>query len=292
MPRRPALVAFLGPSLPSSRAKHLAPSCRVLGPARQGDLWRALEQKPRAIALIDGVFEAQPSVWHREIADALAEGVMVLGASSMGALRAAELWPLGMIGVGEIFRRYRDGLLVDDAEVALLHAGAEHGFRSLTVPLVNVRHAAGTCRRERLLSPAQARALVARAEDLFYQERPWSRVLEVLDPSTRARFERRLARGDPSLDLKALDAGECLRAASEWLRAGQRPPPLDLPPPPSHARRRRGLRPTSPPADSLLAAWARSLGLRGTDRALASLALRHADRMVPDGWAVRGPRSS
>jgi hypothetical protein len=269
------LVAFLGPSLPAARARQLVPRCRVLGPAQQGDVWRALERwKPRAIALIDGVFEAVPSVWHREIADALAEGVMVLGASSMGALRAAELWPLGMIGVGEIFRAYRDGEAVDDADVALLHADAGHGYRPITVPLVNVRYAAAAFRRERLLKRVQADALVSRAEGLFYQERHWPDVLADLDAVTRARVEHRLQRGD--LDLKAKDAEACLRAAAEWLQSGQRPPPLQLPPPPAHARRRRGL-----PEQALLAAWARSMGLRGTERELASLVLRHASRMAP-----------
>ena len=107
-------------------------------PARQGDVWRALRLRPRAIALIDGVFEAQPSVWHREILDALDAGVPVLGGASMGALRAAELCGLGMKGAGRIFRWYRDGIVIDDAEVALLHAGAEHAWRALTVPQVNV----------------------------------------------------------------------------------------------------------------------------------------------------------
>jgi hypothetical protein len=281
--RRPDLIAFLGPSRPAGRTRYPA-SWEFRGPARQGDLWHALERRPRAIALIDGVFESQPSVWHREITDALAEGAMVLGASSMGALRAAELWPLGMIGVGEIFRAYRDGALVDDAEVALLHAAAEHGHRPLTIPLVNVRHAAAALRRERLLTRAQAAALVARAEAVFYQERRWPDLLEPLPPPTRARVEQRLTRGD--LDLKQRDAAECLRAAGDWLRSGQRPPPLDLPPPPFHARRRRGLPLSLPPSERLLAAFARSMGLRGDDAALAALALRHAPRMVPDGPAA------
>ena len=86
------IVAFLGPSLPAREAKgfHLLP------PARQGDIWRALGLRPRAIALIDGLFEAQPSVWHREILDALDAGIPVVGGASMGALRAVELEAFGM----------------------------------------------------------------------------------------------------------------------------------------------------------------------------------------------------
>src|SRR5439155_146610 len=65
-----SVIVFLGPSLAASEARAIAP-CKVWPPARQGDIWRALDKRPRAIALIDGVFESQPSVWHHEILDAL-----------------------------------------------------------------------------------------------------------------------------------------------------------------------------------------------------------------------------
>ena len=75
------LIVFLGPSLPAAEALKLA-RCRVLPPARQGDLWRALALRPRAVALVDGLFEAAPSVWHHELIDALEAGVAVFGGAS------------------------------------------------------------------------------------------------------------------------------------------------------------------------------------------------------------------
>ncbi|MFL5163208.1 MAG: TfuA-like protein, partial [Microvirga sp.] len=160
------LVAFLGPSLPRAEAR-----CTVLPPARKGDVWRALtHHRPDAIALIDGVFESEPSVWHHEILDAIDAGVAVYGGASMGALRAAELHARGMIGVGRIFEWYREGRITDDSEVALLHAGAEHAFRPLTVPLVNVRWAAECAQRQKVLRPAQAQSMVAAAAAIFYQD--------------------------------------------------------------------------------------------------------------------------
>ena len=188
------IVAFLGPSLPAREAKgfHLLP------PARQGDVWRALGLRPRAIALIDGVFEAQPSVWHREILDALDAGVPVVGGASMGALRAAELRTLGMTGVGRIFRWYRDGTVIDDAEVALLHADAEHGYRALTVPLVNVRWSAQRC-----LPPRAAKQMIEASSRLFYQERTKGAVLDLVPARFRGRFRL--------IDLKA--EAERLRSA-------------------------------------------------------------------------------
>jgi hypothetical protein len=239
--RTESLVVFLGPSLPADEARRLAP-CTVLPPARQGDVWRALGSRPRAIALVDGVFEAQPSVWHHEILAALEAGVAVFGGASMGALRAAELAPHGMVGVGRIFAWYRDGVVVDDAEVALLHADAEHGWRPLTVPLVNVRHLAECARAARVLGRDAASALVQAAEALFYQERTWPRVLERVRPSwtasTRAAWDAWFPKGGE--DLKRLDAMACIQAAAEWVASGA-PAPVGARQSPSSLVRRRRL---------------------------------------------------
>lgn len=230
-----SVVVFLGPSLPVEAARRVLPDATFLPPARQGDVWRALARTPRVIVLIDGVFDGVPSVWHREILAALDAGVKVLGASSMGALRAAELHGMGMQGVGEIFAGYRDGTLLDDADVALLHADAEHGFRPLTVPLVNVRHVARVARQRKVLTPAQARALVESASALHYQSRSWPAVLRPLDFARSSRWTRFVKRGLP--DLKAEDALACLRAARRGLRGPLRRP--TSPPPSSYLRRRR-----------------------------------------------------
>jgi len=264
------LIAFLGPSLPAAEAR-----CTVLPPAKQGDVWRALTRyRPDAIALIDGVFESSPSVWHHEILDALDAGVLVYGGASMGALRAAELHGRGMRGAGRIFEWYRDGRITDDSEVALLHADAEHGFRPLTVPLVNVRWAADCAEHAGVLRPAEARALVAASERIFYQERTWPLVLDALPAAARARWER-----FEVPDLKADDARETLRAAkqprSRWPAAPRKPAPssrvrrarLD----PTELDRLRGRSDARELADAglrraLLAGWAREVGIEALPR--------------------------
>lgn len=206
MSRRPGpAIAFLGPSLPPGAP--LPRGVVIRPPARQADVWRALEERPRALALIDGVFEHQPSVWHRELLDALAEGVPVLGAASMGALRAAELWPFGMIPVGEIARAYCDGSLNDDADVALLHADASFGFRPFTVPLVDARFAIAAALRRRLVTAPQARALARTAEALHYTDRTWAQLTRAAKVHAPG-WERLLRAGPPSL--KARDAARCL----------------------------------------------------------------------------------
>ncbi len=291
------ILAFVGPSLSKvPRGISMRP------PARQGDLWRALELKPSAIVLIDGVFESVPSVWHHELRAALASGIPVFGAASMGALRAAELAAFGMIGIGQIFRWYRDGVLNDDGAVALLHADREHGYRPLTVPLVNVMHVARGLK--------DGKRLVRMAREIFYQQRTW--------PEIWKRFGRRT----PVEDLKALDARECLEAALALVRskAPRRPvEPLDVS---SFVRRRRlvdvhGARLRALEKDTkltddgtralLLAGWARSLGVEPDPKAVKRLerqlrvadaserlrlarvlaleqwVLEHPEQMLPDG---------
>jgi hypothetical protein len=267
------VVAFLGPSLPASEVRALPKSVVVLPPAGRGDVWRALALRPRAIALVDGLFEASPSVWHREILEALEAGVGVFGGASMGALRSVELGAFGMVGLGQVYRWFNDGTLNDDSEVALLHAGAAHGHRPLTVPLVNVRWAAQQARAARVLTPRQAASLVAAAGAIFYQERTWPRVLAELGPrwSGLARFQAYSARGLP--DLKAGDARAVLTAAARFAKAVPRRPPAGprwRPPSPLVRAKLGGGGPGTQRAAerSLLAGLARSLGLRVSEREL------------------------
>jgi hypothetical protein len=234
------VVVFLGPSLPAAEARRLGP-CRVLPPARAGDVLAVLPERPLAIALVDGLFDTAPSVWPRELLLALDAGVAVFGGGSMGALRAAELERFGAVGVGRIFRWVRDGLLDDDGEVALLHGDAEHGFRPLTLPLVNVRAAAEDARAEGLLSAREARALLAAGAALPYPERTWPRVLAAapLGEDARARLRAFLPR---ARDPKAEDARACVEAALAFAAARRRGAPAPPPaggPTPSHVRRAR-----------------------------------------------------
>jgi hypothetical protein len=140
------IVVFLGPTLPRAEAADLLPAT-YLPPARQGDIYRAVRAlHPTAIGLIDGRFLDTGAVWHREILWALSQGVHVLGAASMGALRAAELAPFGMRGIGQVFAAYRDGHwpgdanpFEDDDEVAVIHAPPEAGGAALSDAMVDLR---------------------------------------------------------------------------------------------------------------------------------------------------------
>jgi hypothetical protein len=222
------IVVFLGPSLPHEEARRLLPAC-YLGPARCGDVLRARRLTPRVIALVDGVFATTPATWHKELLLALEDGIAVFGASSMGALRAAELAPFGMIGLGRIFAAYRDGVYTDDDEVALLHGPAESGYRELSEAMVNIRATVEHAVACDVIDPDSASRIIRRAKDTFYQERSLGAAIDWAwagDPHAREpqRLRRFLAQGG-RVNQKRLDAMELLRhlAAGDTAPAMVRP---------------------------------------------------------------------
>ncbi|MDX1631684.1 MAG: TfuA-like protein [Thermoanaerobaculia bacterium] len=135
------VVVFGGPSLPARPTgewSELLEAVKLRPPARRGDFLTVLPERPAVLVLLDGYFFRVPSVSHKEILYALEEGVRIVGAASMGALRAAEMAPFGMEPAGEIARRYRTGEIEGDDEVALLH-DERPPHRSLTTALIEVR---------------------------------------------------------------------------------------------------------------------------------------------------------
>ena len=163
-------IVFAGPSLPSG-ARDRFGHVTFRGPARQGDVYLALRETPQVIAIIDGFFDSVPSVWHKEVLWAMARGVHILGASSIGALRAAELDTFGMVGIGTVYDAYRTGRIEDDDEVAVTHGPAELGHRALTLAMVSIRATLETFCVDRLKQLDSLRQYRNAAKSLGYRER-------------------------------------------------------------------------------------------------------------------------
>ena len=171
-------VVFLGPSLPLEQARSILPEARFRPPARQADVISSARiDNPAVIALIDGTFNQTLSVWHKEILYARERGVTVAGASSMGALRAAECAPYGMVGVGAVYELFASGTLDDDDEVAVAHAGAEYGYRPLSEAMVNVRATVAAATAGGVLSGGDARVVTGAAKSLFFPDRTWPAIV-------------------------------------------------------------------------------------------------------------------
>ncbi|HEX2572340.1 MAG TPA: TfuA-like protein [Polyangia bacterium] len=169
------MAVFLGPSLPLEAAREFL-DAQYFPPAEFGDVYRLVGSGVHTIVLIDGLFHGRAPVWQRELWYAIQSGIRVYGASSMGALRAAELVAHGMVGLGEIFQWYVTDQIDGDDEVALLHAGPEQGYRSLSMPLVNLRFNLREAITRGMLEPEHAEALIAAMKGLPF----WERTLDVL----------------------------------------------------------------------------------------------------------------
>lgn len=185
------IAVFLGPSLSVQVASTIL-DARYLPPARFGDVYRLIGSDVRTVILIDGVFHGHAPVWQRELLYAMQSGVHVYGASSMGALRAAELHQDGMIGVGSVFQSYVAGEIDGDDEVALLHADAEQMYRPLSEALVNLRFNLREAIARGILDHEQAASLIAAMKAMPF----WQRTREALwrTPACRALDEARRAR--------------------------------------------------------------------------------------------------
>jgi len=208
-------TVFVGPTLPPEQVRALLPGCEVRPPVRHGDLLALDAAAGDRVLLIDGLFLQAAPVRHREILYLLENGVTVAGSSSMGALRAAELWQFGMRGVGEVFRLYRDGVVTGDDEVAIVHGEADTGHGALSEPLVNIRVALRESAAVGVVTAEEAAALLEMARAIPFRSRSY-RALGLAARTWRApdgsavpmpAVERFLAwTGENAVDVKAADA--------------------------------------------------------------------------------------
>lgn len=208
---------FTGPTLSAERGRAVIDAV-FLPPCGQGDVYRAARREPSAIGIIDGYFERVPAVWHKEILWAMSRGVHVFGAASMGALRAAELAPFGMRGVGVIYERVRAGELEDDDEVAVAHGPADSGYRALSEAMVNIRATLEAAEARGVIGAEIRVALEGEATGLFYTERSypalWQRAAERgLDEGTLAALRAFVS--EHRVDQKREDALAMLRVMAE-----------------------------------------------------------------------------
>ncbi|MFE2965815.1 TfuA-like protein [Streptomyces sp. NPDC059340] len=206
----------VGPTLTRDEPLLNVPSLRILPPVRHGDFFDPAVADGDTVVILDGVYHQAPALRHKEILAALHRGVRVIGAASIGALRAAELHEFGMLGVGAIFAAYVNGDIDGDDEVAV---GQEpgHDSRALTWPMVNLRHVLELAEREGVVTGEGAKALLDAFRAIYYPQRTAAAVRAVcrghgaqgvmawLDEQRRA--DRHFG------DLKRLDALEAVQAA-------------------------------------------------------------------------------
>lgn len=212
--RRSRLVVFSGPTIPPSTVRELCPGCEARPPIGARDLLRLDLAAGDRVLVIDGLMGAVRSVRHKEILAAMEAGAEVFGCSSMGALRAAELSAHGMRGVGVVYDLYARGELDGDDEVAVLHLDAEHGYRSVTESLVNLRYTVDAAVAGGQLEEELGRGLIATAKSRPFHDRDLGSLAALVCESSedRAALVRTLARN--RIDVKRADAERVLEQLS------------------------------------------------------------------------------
>lgn len=185
---------FIGPT---GRGLDLS-GLTVLPPAQQGDIATEVLKGPDTLILIDGYFTQHLAPWHKEILFAIEKGCRVIGAGSLGALRAVECKRYGMEPVGEIAKWYENYTCLDDSEVALAHSCAEDGYIPLSVPLVNIRATVQALKEDP--------GIIKACSDIFYMERSWPKIKSVIGVKADLLKEH-------YVDQKAIDAQAAIEAA-------------------------------------------------------------------------------
>ena len=211
------IIVYAGLSLPFDEAKEILDTTEDVEviykrPIQRGDLGHALKEHPDIIAIIDGVFHQNSAVGHKEILNAINNGIKVYGASSMGALRASELDTLGMIGVGHVYTQYSTGKVDSDDDVAVMLDSET--LEAISVPLINMKYIFTNAVSEGIITDDEKEELLSIAKKTYYPQRNYAKTLSESDLDN----EKKTALIDfirTSPDIKKEDAKELLETIKE-----------------------------------------------------------------------------
>ncbi len=172
-------IVYGGPSL-SEVSLDLRNRLEIRPPVKRGDILTLMSgtEKQRPVLILDGLFGASLAVTPAECRDAINQGWPLIGASSMGALRAADLWSVGMIGIGNIFLLYRLGVLVSDADVAVAYDSET--YEELTVSMVHLRSVLKEMEAQGAIDSLFSRKVILKSRGIPWFERYSELILKIM----------------------------------------------------------------------------------------------------------------
>ena len=225
-------VVFVGPTLKAADIRRNRRHFHFRPPVADGDVFRVVAAGASAIGIIDGYFETRPAIRHKEILWAIARGVRIYGAASMGALRAAELSRFGMIGIGSVYEAFAQGRLENDDAVAVSHGPAELGFPAVSEALVDIQATVERATGIGVLTEGEAEQVVRAARSLYFKERTWPAIDQALSGYGMIKVRRReivAALTQCAVSVKRQDACALLKRLRRDHADAGRPPGFDLP---------------------------------------------------------------
>jgi len=208
-------VVFVGPSCPPEPIREALPGAWIVPPVQRGDLYRYRLLNVSVFVVLDGVFANQLAVSPREVVDVLQDGAAVVGAASMGALRAADCGPAGAVGFGRIFRLFRRRVLSSEDEVAVAFL-PERPYPAMTASLAGLRFALRRAYRRGVIRADVAGALIGAAEALPHDRRSWRAITQAAGVEVSEGQMAVLK----SFDIKREDALGCCRWTARQMASG------------------------------------------------------------------------
>jgi TfuA protein len=201
-------IVFSGPSITAAEV-HLLATVSHAPPIRRGDL--AAVDDYDVIVILDGEFGQSMSVSPKEILAILNAGKTVIGAASMGALRASELDRCGMIGIGWVYDRFRRCAIRHDADVALTYSPFD--FKPMTIPMIDVEYWMEQASAVGLIARRERTLVLKAARNIFFAERSVERLMDALRGAIgRHALEQLLAFSRGTIpSVKSIDAAEAVR---------------------------------------------------------------------------------
>jgi hypothetical protein len=213
-------IVFCGPSITEAEVHRLA-ACTHAPPIKRGDL-AAVDDDYDIFVILDGEFGQSMSVSPKEILAVLDRGKTVIGAASMGALRASELDRSGMIGVGWVYDHFRRCAVRRDADVALVYSPFD--FKPITVPMVDLEYWMEQVSTAGLIRNQERAVLLKTARNIFFADRTLDRLIGALRrPIGGDTLDSLLAfSGGTIPSVKSGDAAEALRLSASLAGRRQR----------------------------------------------------------------------
>jgi hypothetical protein len=173
-------IVFIGPSLTIEKARKIF-NADYRPPAKKGDFLRLLacinDDDRIIIGLVDGLFLQDYPPTPIEVFQLLIKkNMLVLGAASLGALRAVELEKYGMIGIGKIFELYKNNKIDADDEVAVTFTEDTQLIQSEA--MIDIRYNLFIALKKGVIDENTKRAAVKVAKSIYFPNRNYEDIID------------------------------------------------------------------------------------------------------------------
>ena len=172
-------IVYLGPTLKREEAIKIL-DADYRDPAKKGDFLMLSQDsdEKKYVGFVDGVFlhDYPPppiEVYHL----ATRKNIELIGASSLGALRAVELEKFGMKGIGKIFQLYKNGLINADDEVAVTFVRGSNILQSEA--MIDIRFNLFLAYKRRIITNETKKRIAKIAKNIYFPFRNYEDIIKL-----------------------------------------------------------------------------------------------------------------